>query len=243
MNCLKRLNLIGACLAAWLLCGLLSAAQGAEATTEPDAAVTSGRKAMAGAGQAPWYDAANDALAPVELRHRRETKIPQWLSNVLQWAAWALLVILLIALAVFLLRSALGRDSSPKDAARQKDVVLAADRVEALTFMATRNRDDLLGEARRHYEAGNYSEAIIYLFSYELVQLDKSSLIHLAKGKTNRQYLRELARKGPLAGLLERTTGTFEDVFFGRRALDRSGFEACWNQLPEFEGMLAQVNT
>ncbi len=95
-----------------------------------------------------------------------------------------------------------------------------------------------MGEARRHYEQGNYSEAIIYLFSYELVQLDKFALIRLARGKTNRQYLREVPRRPELRSPLERTMVAFEGVFFGSRLLDRAGFEACWQQLPQFEEQL-----
>ncbi len=67
--------------------------------------------------------------------------------------------------------------------------------------------------------------------------------MRLAKGKTNRQYLREAGRERPLASLLERTMVTFEDVFFGRRALDREGFEICWNQLDQFERLVAQAQT
>ena len=61
-------------------------------------------------------------------------------------------------------------------------------------------RLDLLAEARRHYQAGNYGAAIVYLFSFQLVQLDQRQIIRLAKGKTNRQYLREVGprdRCGP----------------------------------------------
>ena len=101
----------------------------------------------------------------------------------------------------------------------------------------------MLGEARRHYREGNYSEAIIYLFSHELVELDRFALIRIAKGKTNRQYLRELGPSPPLRPPLELTMTAFEDVFFGRRALDRAGFEACWNQLPVFEQLLSRGGT
>jgi hypothetical protein len=41
--------------------------------------------------------------------------------------------------------------------------------------------------------------------------------------------------------LLERTMITFEEVFFGRRALDRGGFEACWNEMGQFENLLSQA--
>ena len=76
----------------------------------------------------------------------------------------------------------------------------------------------LLGQAREYYLAENYDEAIIFLFSYELVELDRRSLIRLAVGKTNRQYLRELGARTALASLLGQTMVAFEDVYFGTTA-------------------------
>jgi hypothetical protein len=42
----------------------------------------------------------------------------------------------------------------------------------------------------------------------------------------------------PLKTALERTMLAFEGVFFGRRKLDRAGFEVCWNALDQFEQQL-----
>ena len=64
------------------------------------------------------------------------------------------------------------------------------------------------------HQLGNYGEAIIYLFSYQLVRLDRSQLIRLAKGKTNRQYLGELQSASPLKRMLAQSMSSFEDVFF-----------------------------
>ena len=121
------------------------------------------------------------------------------------------------------------------------DPLVAADRIEALPFLRQRAQTDLLGQARLHYEQGNYGEAIIYLFSHELVELDRANLIRLAQGKTNRQYLREARTHEPLRAILEHTMVTFEGVFFGRQPLDRAGFESCWRQLAEFDALVAQV--
>ena len=97
-----------------------------------------------------------------------------------------------------------------------------------------------MAEARRLYEAGQYSDAIIYLFSYELVQLDKHHIIRLAKGKTNRQYIRETRQRPHLAAVLEITMIAFEDAFFGRKTLSREAFERSWQRLDEFQGELAR---
>jgi hypothetical protein len=121
-----------------------------------------------------------------------------------------------------------------------EDLLLSGDvdRVDALPFQLKRPRGDLLAEAQRLYDEGRYAEAMIYLYSYQLVQLDKSQVIRLTRGKTNRQYLREVRRSSKLFELMQRSMVTFEDVFFGDHELDRSGFELCWTQLDEFHHQL-----
>ncbi len=90
-------------------------------------------------------------------------------------------VVVVLALIVWLVLRQLARRQQRKAPAKLSgEAELAADRVEALPFLRQRSHDDLLGQARRHYEQGNYSEAIVYLFSHELVELDRSSLIRLA---------------------------------------------------------------
>jgi hypothetical protein len=91
-----------------------------------------------------------------------------------------------------------------------------------------------LAEVRRLYEAGNYDQAVIYFFSFQLVQLDHHQFIRLEKGKTNRQYLRELHAHRSLRGLVEQVMLLFEDVFFGGRQLSRNQFDVCWQRLDEF---------
>ena len=92
----------------------------------------------------------------------------------------------------------------------------------------------------KYYQAGNYADAIIYLFSYQLMQLDRNRWIRLAKGKTNRQYLREIRKRRhreaamDLQELSKETMVMFEDSFFGHHALDQQRFESSWNRLDEF---------
>ena len=122
-------------------------------------------------------------------------------------------------------------------AARQSDV----DRLESLPFASRGPSTDLLDEARRCYEAGDYGQAIIFLYSYQLLQLDRHQVIRLARGKTNRQYLREVRQRAGLLPLLERTMVAFEEVFFGRHRLERARFESCWEQLDSFHQHLEQA--
>ena len=196
-----------------------------------------GREALTD-GEYPWYDSEADSLRPVKTNIQpteRRSNGSRNLGPIVEIMAWSLLGILLAVLVALLVYFITNQKRAPKYDPVAVDEEQTPVQVEALPFLAERPRGDLLGLARQHYEAGNYSEAIIYLFSYELVALDKFSQIQLAKGKTNRQYLRELPRNAPVRSPLERTLVAFENVFFGQRPLDRAGFEACWQELPVFE--------
>lgn len=202
------------------------------------------REAFREVGKMPWYDSANDTLKPMVFSSREPITVPNFPGFSLRWLAWTLLAVLLAGLAYLMYKFFGNFERGEKVADNVPELSLAvADRVEALPFLARRSQDDLLGEARRQYALGNFSEAIIYLFSHQLVELDRSSLVRLAKGKTNRQYLREAAQIPDISRLLGRTMVTFEDVFFGKRVLDRQGFEACWNELPAFQTLLGRAAT
>jgi hypothetical protein len=153
-------------------------------------------------------------------------------------------LVLLTALLVYLMVRACRRwqgrsaksEAESKKAAEQED----ADRLEALPFPVRSGRLDLLAEARKHCEQGDYGRAIVYLFGFQLVRLDRQQIIRLTRGKTNRQYLREVGPRRVLRRLVEQTMVAFEDVFFGNHALDRARFEACWSRLDEFESLAAE---
>jgi len=232
---------------AWI--GLIAAvvliampASAALAQEDPDEAVENGRAALRDSYQRPWYDADRDTVRRIDVRtgaprKRSRTDLPD--LSFLTVLAWIVLGVALLLVAYLLVMAYLRRENTAAETQTQaaKRGYDVADRIEALPFMARRDQNDLLGQARRHYEAGNFAEAIIYLFSYQLVELDRHGIVHLDRGKTNRQYLRE-AKSGGLRGLLETTMVTFEDVFFGAHQLDRSRFEQSWNRLDEFQSLL-----
>jgi hypothetical protein len=221
--------------------GSLFAGAAPSFSAEENKFVETGGEVLRERMQIPWYDAQKDALRPIKISTRPAIDL-SWLGEpilVMVVAVVAALLAFLTVLIVRVIRQLRGDRAPPR---RQRDdPLVTADRVEALPFLRERPLGDLLALARQHYEQGNYSEAIIYLFSYQLVELDRSTVIRLARGKTNRQYLREAGRLQPVKRLLERTMITFEEVFFGRRALDRSGFESCWNEMGQFENLLSQA--
>ncbi len=172
---------------------------------------------------------------------RMPTTIWGWFTRIALVLMLALLVYLMFRLirrwGVFSAKSEAQRGKSKgRTSGEEGD----ADRIEALPFPVRRGRLDLLDEARSHYQQGNYRQAIVYLFSFQLVCLDREQIIRLTKGKTNRQYLREVGPRRALGRLVEQTMVAFEDVFFGNRHLDRARFESCWSRLDEFETLAAE---
>jgi hypothetical protein len=228
----------------------------------PDPAIQAGKDALSGSGRFPWYDRRQDDVRRLTVvpRQSAENRGDKWtddstptprtpttfprislLGGMLQWVGLTALVLLLGVIA-YLIATAFLKEEVSEDVAVRKVVESRrdADRVEALPFQIRAASGDFLADARRLYEAGRYSEAVIYLFSYELVQLDKHHVIRLAKGKTNRQYIRETRSRPLVAAILETTMIAFEDAFFGNKSLSRDDFERSWRRLDEFQGELAR---
>ena len=113
-------------------------------------------------------------------------------------------------------------------------------RFEDLPVSVSPSEHNLLAAARACYEVGNFDQAIIFAYAYQLVELDRRHLVQLSKGKTNRQYLRELSRQPQLQAILRQTMLAFEDVFFGHHSLSSTRFQQCWDSLDEFHQQLEQ---
>jgi Domain of unknown function (DUF4129) len=228
-----------------------------------DPAIKAGQDALASGGKFPWYDSRADDVRRLNIvpRQSADTRGDKWaddstasapkttraaprtslLGGVLQWVGLTALVLLLGMIAYLIATTFLKEEVSDDVAVRKVvDSRRDADRIEALPFQVRAAGGNFLAEARRLYEAGRFSEAIVYLFSHELVQLDKHHVIRLAKGKTNRQYVRESRHRPLLASILQITMIGFEDAFFGNKTLTREAFEQCWRRLDEFDGELSR---
>ncbi|HUE70688.1 MAG TPA: DUF4129 domain-containing protein [Pirellulaceae bacterium] len=241
---------IPAALALFLLAGLIAPA-GAQ---DPENPVELGREAF-GKRDYPWYDASKDEARPLRMGADTETKTSSDRSDSsdssgfgvslfgsgLQALGLILLAFVLAAAAALIVWAFLRNETQQSAGASVVTASRDVDRVEQLPFALKRASGDFLAEAQRLAEAGNYSEAIIYLYSHLLVQLDKHHVIRLTKGKTNRQYLRETRSRPSLAGILEPAMIAFEDVFFGKHEIDRERFEECHNQVGSFQAELARL--
>jgi len=230
--------------------------------TDPEASVSAGREALDHWWCYPWYDSGADGVRPIDVSEpwfaswnldwlwdwlRANWNLTfggfSWPSTLLGWLAWITIGGLLILLVYLLVRTYLRRAGSEPEGPAATAPAESPDereRVESLPFPVKAARLDLLAEVKQHYRQGNYGEAIKYLFSYQLVRLDKQQIIRLASGKTNRQYLGEVGRRVAIRRLLEQTMVAFEDVFFGNHTLDRARFESCWSRLEQFETLVME---
>ena len=165
--------------------------------------------------------------------------ITQWLPAFL-FAVLAIgLLILLGLLTYYSLRDYLPQGSSPKRPTQALDIDPA--RMADLPFEPKLTSDDPLSAAERAMQAGNYDDAIAYLYSYKLLALDQSRFIHLQKGKTNRMYLLELGNRTLLRENVEAAALTFESSYFGKHCVTREQFLAIWQQVETFHRLLQAV--
>ncbi len=131
--------------------------------------------------------------------------------------------------------------AQPKSLRKQSNAIaIDPTRVVDLPFDAREEMLDPLQAARKMAEAGDYDGAVQYLYGYMLLALDRAGQIVLHRGKTNRMYMLELGSR-TLRDLLKPTMLAFEDVFFGRHAIDRARFTQLWNNLDQFHAELAPV--
>jgi hypothetical protein len=239
----------------------------AEPSVASKESVDRGREALGRMSFAPWYDAEQDELKRVNVRPPAKWPWFEWIADFFRslegpdwdgsWLStlfgglgtfatvvvWSILILALLLLAYVLIKGFMWikwRNRQDSDEDDSEEDRLRQARVDELPMQLTAPRGDFLAEARRRYEAGDFSGAIIYLFSHELLQLDRHRRIQLERGKTNRQYLREVRGEPFLATALSRTMVAFEDVFFGHHPLDRSRFEACWQEVDEFHRRLPE---
>ncbi|MEZ6087065.1 MAG: hypothetical protein R3C05_03325 [Pirellulaceae bacterium] len=228
-----------------------------------------GRQAMRSLGSVPWYDADEDSIKPIEpkntdaaqwdspartsgFRGKQTVKAPSQPYNfldivgeVLGWSLIAVLVMLLLAAVVYgvMLHERRRLPLSFEPGSDTESEAESAERLQRLPVQLTHVTTNLLAHAHALMQAGRYNEAILYLFSHQLVQLDRHQLVRLTRGKTNRQYLQELSAASDLREILNATIHVFEDAFFGDHLISQQRFEFCWNQLGRFDAAIEAAHS
>lgn len=249
---------------AWLLCGLgvvFPCSAGAQSVQEGAAAPPPA------AEEWTWFDRESGSPRPLPLadesssaaRHRASgwavapaapSPMPAapagnawaaWLSQGISTVVWGSLIALLFFLAMMVIRWMLRRDRELEDRFEVAgDESIDMTRIEELPFEVPATDGEFLERARKARQAGRLREATTLIYAYVLLQLDRRHWIQLARGKTNRQYLREL-REAPagIRDFLAQTIVVFEDAFFGDHPPSEEEFDRHWLALDEFRRAFA----
>jgi hypothetical protein len=162
------------------------------------------------------------------------------IGNVFGWV----LLITLVALGIGLIIYAVSKtemDSKPTSRGRGKKQSQSPDeqmieRMKHLPAELRRTDVNLRSEAERLMREGQYDQAIILLFGHQLLLLDRTGMLRLNRGKTNRKYVRETRSADPKsAKRLQRTVTAFERSYFGRHTIDQREFSDLWRQNEQLE--------
>jgi hypothetical protein len=225
---------------------------GSEQSQEVDPIHSAVRQRLRTSVQSNWYDAKSEQLVRPKFFPAREAQVPgdlEWPKQKKRRVAtprfpgssgndWTVIVgiiagLILVGLIVlaYRLRGLPGLMTFPT---RQRQVTPVPARAEELPFELPQTREGLLSLARQLADRGNYHQAIVPFYGYQLLHLDFHGRIRLTRGKTNRQYLREIKGVEPLATILLNSILVFERAFFGGQFVSRDDFEQCWAQLDIF---------
>ena len=154
--------------------------------------------------------------------------------------AWGIGLALLFAVLWFLIKAFLDieSDAGPGSSRRKSRI---EDHIASLPFELDEESGNFADVARRAYQAGDFRKAIVYLFGDVLTSLDESDLIRLQKGKTNRQYFREIRRYESLTPYYQKVMTAFEDVFFGQHEISRARVDDCFTQWEPFRSSMTNI--
>jgi hypothetical protein len=134
-------------------------------------------------------------------------------------------------------RPAAGRNSKRSEGPDAQTI----ERMKHLPAELRRSGVNLRSEAQRLMEEANFDQAIILLLAHQLLLLDRSGLLRLNRGKTNRRYIRETRSVDQeSAERLRATAQAFERSYFGAHALTSDEFTRLWVENESLERTLQQ---
>lgn len=245
---LNRRAMLALLAGVWVLALVASAcALHADDLSESDVANSAAQKALSRSPDIPWYDETSDDFRAAEVEPPKPLRNNSGIgAEILLRLGWVLLALLLLWLVYLIVRSFMTREIQESIVAKRSVVGADIARVEELPVSLAKSPADYLDEAMRLYRKSDFTQAIIYLFSHQLLQLDRRHWVRLVKGKTNRQYLREVRRNNVasselLADLFNDTVLLFEEVFFGKRLPQRQQIDAVWSRIEQFESLVASA--
>lgn len=90
-----------------------------------------------------------------------------------------------------------------------------------------------LNRSREMAQAGDYRTAVRLLYLSTLLMLEERNLLRYDRTLTNREYLRQVADKPSLEGMLRPVVDTFDEVWYGQVEPDAERYEAYAHQVDQ----------
>ncbi len=166
-----------------------------------------------------------------------------WLRTVAEVLFWTLVGAAVLALVGALFwalrqtaRGGVGKDKEKKALAERER------RLEAIAPEARERVDDLGTAAENALAAGDLRLALVYFFSWLIVESDKRGLLRARRGKTNREYWLELAVNPGVRTIYKATMDAFERVYFGGRTISQAEFDDVWRLREPFVAAMERLD-
>lgn len=182
--------------------------------------------------------------APAPIRSERSApRSLEGLRTVAEILFWTLVGAAVLALvgAIFwaLRQTALGGVGKEKEKKARQD---RERRLEALAPEARERVDDLGTAAENALAAGDLRLALVYFFSWLIVESDKRGLLRARRGKTNREYWLELAVNPGVRTIYKATMDAFERVYFGGQTISQAEFDDVWRLREPFVAAMERLD-
>jgi hypothetical protein len=195
---------------------------------------------------------ASDRYNRLASENKPNTQSYSWLTDVLEELlnfirdSWQVVLIVVAVAAIaliilFLIRIQKLVEAPSKSNIGATSVATQQRKVTDLPFELDSPDIPLFQLIEQYRGRGDYSKAIIYLYSLILIELDAVGMIRLARGKTNWTYLRELSPRQEEKAFATTIVYWFEHVFFGKQNMDAQAFESIWASFPQFNERLKEV--
>lgn len=185
----------------------------------------------------PWYNSSTGEFKPVsDIPEEKKKKQPanssldfKLIDVVMRVLFWTLVIVVAVWMTVLLVRAFMDIPEKEKKPTADMPVV-SQERLDLLPEI-TRGVTDFLSEAQKQARLGDFSRAMIFYYSWQLLMLGDQEVIELESGKTNRQYLREASQSRPdLRELFALSIRMFEEAIYGGITLDAADFQGIWTQ-------------
>ena len=152
------------------------------------------------------------------------------------WLPVAALVVLFGVLVLFFVKQY--KTQSLRRRVREEELRRRRRRIETLAAEARNRYDDLDKAAEEALACGDLRSALIFYFSWILVEMDRRDVVLMDKGKTNLEYWRELEDFPRLRDLYHAVMVDFDRVYFGGLAISREAFDKTWSLRETFKQLM-----